>query len=89
MFILRMEKECWFVYYGVDYLIEIVFIFWYVEMILEEFVRDYLINLNLLYIVVGFEFNFGKGCDFDVDLFWDLCKFYDIGVIFVLVIEIN
>ncbi|EMS4928761.1 hypothetical protein WJQ58_001011 [Listeria monocytogenes] len=85
----RMEKERWLAHYGVDHLIETAFTPRYVETTPEEFVRDHLTNLNLSHIVVGSEFNFGKGRDSDVDLLRDLCKPYDIGVTSVPVIETN
>lgn len=46
-------------------------------------------NLQLSHIIVGSEFNFGKGRDSDVDLLRDLCKPYGIGVTSVPVIETN
>ncbi|MBF2356540.1 hypothetical protein IA811_02335 [Listeria welshimeri] len=85
----RMEKERWLAYYGVDHLIETAFTPRYAETTPEEFVSNHLTNLNLSHIIVGSEFNFGKGRDSDVDLLRNLCKPYGISVTSVPVIETN
>ncbi|MBC1581036.1 hypothetical protein IA800_12440 [Listeria seeligeri] len=85
----RMEKEHWLAHFGVDYLIETAFTPRYAETTPEQFVTDHLSNLNLSHIVVGSEFNFGKGRDSDVELLRDLCAPYNIGVTSVPVIETN
>ncbi|MBC1521250.1 FAD synthetase family protein [Listeria aquatica] len=62
------EKERWLAYYGVDVLYETNFTKEYAETTPEQFVYEHLSQLNLSHIIVGEEFNFGKGAVSDVEL---------------------
>ncbi|PZG40556.1 hypothetical protein C1910_02515 [Listeria ivanovii] len=85
----RMEKERWLAHFGVNHLIETAFTPKYAETTPEQFVESHLSQLNLSHIIVGSEFNFGKGRDSDVELLRDLCAPRNIGVTSVPVIETN
>ncbi len=74
------EKERWLAYYGVDVLFETDFTPKYAETTPEIFVYEHLAALHLSRIVVGEEFNFGKGRASDVDLLSELCKPFNIQV---------
>ncbi|MBC1482246.1 hypothetical protein HCJ58_01385 [Listeria sp. FSL L7-1509] len=85
----RMEKERWLNHFGVDHLIETAFTPKYAETTPEQFVAEHLTQLNLTHIIVGSEFNFGKGRASDVELLRELCEPYHISVTSVPVIETN
>ncbi|WP_239256238.1 FAD synthetase family protein [Listeria ilorinensis] len=74
------EKAFWLEHYGVDSLIETAFTATYAETSPEIFVHEHLTNLQLRHIIVGEEFNFGKGRDSDVELLRSLCTSYGIEV---------
>ncbi|WP_099223632.1 FAD synthetase family protein [Listeria costaricensis] len=74
------EKAYWLAHYGVDSLIETAFTASYAETSPEIFVHEHLTNLQLRHIIVGEEFNFGKGRDSDVELLRSLCAPYGIEV---------
>lgn len=69
----KMEKERWLAHFGVDVLFETDFTAEYAETTPEIFVYEHLAELNLSHIIVGEEFNFGKGRESDVDLLTELC----------------
>ncbi|WP_088815393.1 MULTISPECIES: FAD synthetase family protein [Listeria] len=76
----RTEKERWLAHYGVDVLFETDFTPKYAETTPEVFVSEHLTTLHLSHIIVGEEFNFGKGRASDVDLLTELCKPFNIRV---------
>lgn len=74
------EKERWLAHYGVDVLFETDFTAEYAETTPELFVYEHLSKLNLSHIIVGEEFNFGKGRASDVKLLRSLCRSFEIEV---------
>lgn len=59
-FILFLDKLEMIVEYGIDYCIVINFLLRFVNVIFDDFIKNYIINNYVKEVIVGFDFIFGK-----------------------------